>query len=137
MKYKMFTDGGSRGNPGRAAIGVVIYDKNNKVKKEISRYIGIATNNVAEYTALVFGVTALKELRCTEVEMYLDSELIVKQLKNIYRVKHPAMISLYKKVIAGLKNIDWSVEHVRREKNKEADALVNKALDKEALDKEG
>jgi len=129
MKYKMYTDGGSRGNPGKAAIGVVIYDKNNKKIKELSRYIGIATNNVAEYTALVFGVTALKELQCTEVEIFMDSELIVKQLKGLYKVKHKNMRSLYSKVIQGLKGIKYTIEHVKREKNKIADSLVNDALD--------
>ena len=129
MKYKMYTDGGSRGNPGKAAIGVVIYDKNNKKIKELSRYIGIATNNVAEYTALVFGVTALKELQCTEVEIFMDSELIVKQLKGMYKVKHRDMRSLYSKVIQGLKGIKYTIEHVKREKNKIADSLVNDALD--------
>ncbi len=129
MKYKMYTDGGSRGNPGKAAIGVVIYDKNNKKIKELSRYIGIATNNVAEYTALVFGVTALKELQCTEVEIFMDSELIVKQVKGMYKVKHRDMRSLYSKVIQGLKGIKYTIEHVKREKNKIADSLVNDALD--------
>ena len=129
MKYKMYTDGGSRGNPGKAAIGVVIYDKNNKKIKELSRYIGIATNNVAEYTALVFGVTALKELQCTEVEIFMDSELIVKQLKGMYKVKHRDMRSLYSKVINGLKGIKYTITHVKREKNKVADSLVNDALD--------
>ena len=129
MKYKMYTDGGSRGNPGKAAIGVVIYDKNNKKIKELSKYIGIATNNVAEYTALLFGVIALKELQCTEVEIFMDSELIVKQLKGLYKVKHKNMRSLYSKVIQGLKGIKFTIEHVKREKNKVADSLVNDALD--------
>ena len=125
----MYTDGGSRGNPGKAAIGVVIYDKNNKKIKELSRYIGIATNNVAEYTALLFGVIALKELQCTEVEIFMDSELIVKQLKGMYKVKHRDMRSLYSKVINGLKGIKYTITHVKREKNKVADSLVNDALD--------
>jgi ribonuclease HI len=129
MYCKMYTDGGSRENPGQAAIGIVIYDKNNKIIKTISKAIGIATNNVAEYSALLVGVLALKELKCTEVEMFLDSELIVKQLNKIYRVKDHKMKKLYKKVMDNLKNIDWTATHVRREKNKVADSLVNDALD--------
>ena len=129
MKYKMYTDGGSRGNPGKAAIGVVIYNKNNKKIKELSRYIGITTNNVAEYTALVFGIVALKELQCTEVKIFMDSELIVKQLKGMYKVKHRDMRSLYSKVINGLKGIKYTITHIKREKNKVADSLVNDALD--------
>jgi ribonuclease HI len=129
MYYKMYTDGGSRGNPGKAAIGVVIYDKNNKKIKEISKYIGIATNNVAEYTALLFGVLTLKELQCTKVDMFLDSQLIVRQLNGQYKVKDHKMRNLYKKIIENIKGIDWVVEHVKREKNKVADQLVNDALD--------
>jgi ribonuclease HI len=129
MKYKMFTDAGSRGNPGPAAIGIVIYDKNNKVVKEISKYIGRTTNNVAEYTGLLFGVLALQELKCTDVEIFMDSQLIVKQMNGQYKIKDHKMKKLYKKVIENLEGIEWTIEHIRREKNKVADSLVNDALD--------
>jgi len=129
MKYKMYTDGGSRGNPGKAAIGVVIYNEKDKVIEKISKYIGTATNNVAEYSALLVGVLALKKLKCTEVEMFLDSLLIVNQLNGKYRVKDSKMKKLYLKVMENLEDIDWTVAHVKREKNKVADSLVNDALD--------
>jgi len=129
MKYKMYTDGGSRGNPGKAAIGVVIYNEKDKVIEKISKYIGTATNNVAEYSALLVGVLALKKLKCTEVEMFLDSLLIVNQLNGKYRVKDSKMKKLYLKVMENLEDIDWTVAHVKRNKNKVADKLVNDALD--------
>jgi len=129
MKYKMYTDGGSRGNPGKAAIGVVIYNEKDKVIEKISKYIGTATNNVAEYSALLVGVLALKKLKCTEVEMFLDSLLIVNQLNGKYRVKDSKMKKLYLKVMENLEDIDWTVAHVKRNKNKVADSLVNDALD--------
>jgi len=129
MFCKMYTDGGARGNPGSAAIGVVIYDQDNKIVKKISKAIGIATNNVAEYTALIIGLQALQDLKYTEVEIFLDSELIVKQITGKYKIKDPKMISLHKKVMQILDLISWTVTHVKRHLNKEADALVNKALD--------
>jgi ribonuclease HI len=125
----MYTDGGARGNPGPSAIGVVIYDKNNKKISEISKYIGTTTNNVAEYTALYIGVLKLKELKCKEVDMYLDSELIVRQLNGQYRIKDRKLKELYNKVTESLEGIEWKAMHVKRNLNKEADALVNKALD--------
>jgi ribonuclease HI len=125
----MYTDGGSRGNPGKAAIGVVIYNEKDKVIEKISKYIGTATNNVAEYSALLVGVLALKKLKCTEVEMFLDSLLIVNQLNGKYRVKDSKMKKLYLKVMENLEDIDWTVAHVKRNKNKVADKLVNDALD--------
>jgi len=129
MFCKMYTDGGARGNPGSAAIGVVIYDQDNKIVKKISKAIGIATNNVAEYTALIIGLQALQDLKYTEVEIFLDSELIVKQITGKYKIKDPKMISLHKKVMQFLDLISWTITHVKRHLNKEADALVNKALD--------
>jgi ribonuclease HI len=84
---------------------------------------------VAEYSALLVGVLALKKLKCTEVEMFLDSLLIVNQLNGKYRVKDSKMKKLYLKVMENLEDIDWTVAHVKREKNKVADSLVNDALD--------
>lgn len=127
--FKMYTDGGSRSNPGQAAIGIVIYDKNDKKIKEISKAIGITTNNVAEYTALYVGLLTLKELKCKEADLYLDSELIVRQLNGQYKVKDSKMLDMYLKVKKELDTIKWTVNHVKRSLNKEADALVNKALD--------
>ena len=131
MHYKMFTDAGARGNPGPAAIGVVVYDQSDNIVTEISKYIGKATNNVAEYTALLFGVIKLKELGCTQVDLFLDSELIVKQMLGQYKIKKHELSVIQKQIIDGLKGIKWTITHVRREKNTYADMLVNRALDRE------
>jgi ribonuclease HI len=134
MKYKIFTDGGSRGNPGEAAIGVVIYNQENGMKlAEISKCIGLATNNIAEYSAVLEALNWVLAEKVTnpEIEFYLDSELVVKQLTGVYRVKDPKLKVIYFKVrqiVFELGNLS-SFTAVRREKNREADALVNKALD--------
>lgn len=128
---KLFTDGGSRGNPGPAAIGGVLYDAHDQIVAEFSRYIGETTNNQAEYQALVFGLQQAAELGAKEVACYLDSELVVKQLKKEYRVKDPAIAEQFIKVWNGSQVFDKvTFTHVRREKNKAADALVNLALDR-------
>lgn len=129
--YYLYTDGGSRGNPGPAAIGGVI----NEGKEEIahfSEYIGEKTNNQAEYAALIIGLKYAKKHKIEKLVCRLDSQLIVKQLNGEYRVKHEMMKPLFVEVQKLLKNFTQvSFEHVKREKNKRADALVNKALDKE------
>jgi ribonuclease HI len=130
MKLKIYSDGGARGNPGPAGIGVVIYDDQGKVKKKISRYLGETTNNQAEYQAILAGLRAAKELKATEVDCFLDSELVVRQMKGEYKVKDADLAKLFIKV--------WNLQHefkkisfnhVRREKNKLADELVNQAID--------
>lgn len=134
MKYKIFTDGGSRGNPGEAAIGVVVIDmENGKKLAEIAKCIGKATNNMAEYSAVLEALHWVKEQgqKTTELDFYLDSELVVKQLKGEYKVKDPNLKVIYfkvKQLIFELGNIS-SFTAVKREKNREADALVNQALD--------
>ncbi len=134
MKYNkliIYTDGGARGNPGPAGIGVLILDEKANVVAEISKYIGEATNNQAEYKALLAGLTKAKELGALEVEVFLDSELVVKQLNREYRVKDkdlaPLFVSVYN-LILGFKKIIF--KHIFREKNELADKLVNLALDK-------
>jgi len=124
------TDGGSRGNPGPAAIGAVVEDVSTGIKHEISRYIGHGTNNQAEYGALLAAVEKAAELGATEVECKLDSELVVKQMRGEYRVKDAELGKIFIKihnVATKFKKI--SFHHVRREFNKEADRLVNEALD--------
>lgn len=135
MKYDkltIFTDGGARGNPGPAGIGAVILDERGKAVAEISKYIGETTNNQAEYKALIVGLTKAKELGASEAEVFLDSELVVKQLNREYRVKDkdlaPLFVSVYN-ISLGFKKIVF--KHIRREKNALADKLVNLALDKE------
>lgn len=132
MKLIIFTDGGARGNPGPAGIGVVIKD-GVKILKEYGEYIGETTNNQAEYRALISALESAKKLGGTEIQLFMDSELIVKQLKGEYRVRDAKLAPLYLKVYnlrAGFKK--FFVSHIPREKNKEADNLVNRALDKYA-----
>lgn len=129
-KIKIYTDGGARGNPGPAGCGVVIYDSQNKKIKEINKYIGRATNNQAEYNALILGLQKAKELKVEEVDCFLDSQLVVEQLNHNYKIKNPDLGSLFIKVwnlSQFFKKISFS--HIPREKNKEADNLVNEAID--------
>lgn len=126
----MHTDGGARGNPGPAGIGVVISDKSGNIIKEISRKIGKATNNVAEYTALLAGLEEAKKLKVLEIDIYMDSELVVKQLKREYKVRDENLAKLFIKawnLLCGFKR--YSLNHIPREKNKKADKLVNIAID--------
>jgi len=131
-KLSLFTDGGARGNPGPAGIGVVILE-DEKVIVQYGKYLGEATNNQAEYQALISGLETLKEMGTEEVDIFMDSELIVKQVKGEYKVKDQILASLYLKVYNLLTHFKYSITHVRREGNKLADAMVNEALDKEAL----
>lgn len=124
------TDGGARGNPGPAGIGVVLRDENEKIIAGFKQYIGEATNNVAEYKALIL---ALEEARKTGVEFLevrMDSELVVKQMQGKYKIKEPGLQVLAGevfKLIKYFKSVRFT--HVRRELNKEADKLVNQAID--------
>ena len=128
---KTFTDGGSRGNPGPAAIGGIIYINDEVI--EFSEYIGKATNNIAEYSALIKALNVCRENNVSKVECFLDSELVVKQLTKIYKVKDEKMITLFLEVQMLIKDFDSvSFIHVLRAKNKIADTLVNKALDNNA-----
>jgi len=134
MSYKkliIYTDGGARGNPGPAGIGAVIYDENKKKLAEISEYIGKATNNQAEYRAIIAGIEKAREIGALELQFYLDSELAVKQLNREYKVKNKELAPLFVKVYnASLDFKKVIFTHIRRELNKEADKLVNKAMDK-------
>ena len=133
MRYRVNTDGAARGNPGPAAIGVVIQDGEGHVVYEASRSLGTKTNNEAEYLALIAALEYLKDARIGEADFYLDSELIVKQLNGQYRVKEPRMQSLYARVTMLLNAVPrHSFTHVRRADNARADALANEALDAEA-----
>jgi ribonuclease HI len=126
----LFADGGARGNPGPAAFGAVLIDGAGFILREIGEYIGTATNNVAEWRALVAGLAAAAELGIDDLAVRMDSELVVRQLTGVYRVKHPDLIPLHERARALLrrfKSVD--VQHIPRAKNKAADALVNAALD--------
>jgi ribonuclease HI len=130
LKLVVNVDGGARGNPGPAAIGAVVQDANGEVLEEHGERIGIATNNVAEYRALLLGIARAAELGATELELVGDSELIVRQVKGEYKVKDATMRELHGEVKRALRPFDsWSIRHVRRELNTEADRLVNAVLD--------
>lgn len=134
MQYKkliIYTDGGARNNPGPAGIGAVFYNENKEVIAEIFEYIGLATNNQAEYKALLAAIEKAKKLGAEELEFYLDSELVVKQLNREYRVKDKNLAPLFVKIYnatMGFKKVTF--KHIPREMNKEADKLVNLAIDK-------
>ncbi len=130
MKYILYTDGAARGNPGPAGAGAYICTEDGKIVAEIAEYLGETTNNVAEYKGLLYGLERLVELGAQEVEVLADSELMVKQLNGLYRVKHPNLIPLYREAQALLKKIpSYTIRHVRREMNKDADRLSNEAID--------
>jgi ribonuclease HI len=130
VKVVLHVDGGARGNPGPAAIGVVVSSPDGAVLDEVAEPIGVATNNVAEYRALLRGIERARSLGATEVEIVNDSELVAKQLTGAYKVKHPAMKPLYAEAIAALLRFDaWRVRSVPRAQNARADELVNQALD--------
>jgi ribonuclease HI len=130
VKVVVNVDGGSRGNPGPAAIGVVVADPDGEVLDEVAEAIGVATNNVAEYRALLRGLERARAVGATEVEIVGDSELIARQLTGQYKVKHPAMKPLYLEAIGALRGFErWQIRTVPRALNAHADALVNAALD--------
>jgi len=130
MKLIVNVDGGARGNPGPAAIGAVVQDGEGNVLEERGERIGTATNNVAEYRALLLGIERAAELGASELELIGDSELIVRQVKGEYKVKNATMRELHTEVKKALRAFDgWSIRHVRREQNADADRLVNAALD--------
>lgn len=139
MDVRIYTDGGSRGNPGPSASGAVLKSLKNGKEGEViataSKYLGKTTNNQAEYTAIVIGLEKAKQLGAKRVEMYLDSELATKQLNGRYRVKDQEIAKRFlevKNLIHHFERVTFT--HVRREKNKEADALVNEVLDRHVLD---
>ena len=123
-------DGGARGNPGPAAIGIVVSNRDGEVLDEVAERIGVATNNVAEYQALLKGLERAAALGAREVEIVNDSELVARQLTGAYKVKHPSMKPLYEQAISALRGFDrWRIRSVPRAQNAHADALVNAALD--------
>jgi len=130
---RIHIDGAARGNPGPAGIGVLITGPDGKVVEQIHRSIGEATNNVAEYRALLLALDRARALGSNEVEIYSDSELLVRQLQGRYQVKHPVLRALYAKargLIADFRR--FAIAHVPREENAEADALANRGVE-EAL----
>jgi ribonuclease HI len=130
VRAKLSTDGGARGNPGPAAFGYVLEAEDGTVLAAHGETIGIATNNVAEYSALIAGLEKARELAVDEVEVVSDSELMVKQMTGEYRVKNEALQELWSRasrVARGFRDVSYTA--VRREHNELADRLVNEALD--------
>jgi ribonuclease HI len=130
MNLIIFTDGGARGNPGPAGIGVVIQDDKNKTLAEHKQYIGEATNNVAEYKALILALEKATALGAEHLEIKMDSELVVRQMQGRYKIKEPTLQLLAEQVVKLKNNFKLiNFKHIRRELNKEADKLVNSAID--------
>jgi ribonuclease HI len=133
VRLTVNVDGGARGNPGPAAIGAVVRDEDGEVLVERAERIGKTTNNVAEYRALLLGIAAGRELGGTELELVGDSELIVRQIEGRYKVKDATLRGLHAEAKSALGQLDrWSIRHVKRAENADADRLVNAALDGEA-----
>jgi ribonuclease HI len=129
----LHADGGSRGNPGPAGAGAVLTTADGEEVAGLSRFLGTATNNVAEYQALIMGLEEARRRGCRELEVRLDSELIVRQLSGRYRVKSPHLKPLYdraRELLAGFGRV--RVSHVAREHNQKADRLANQAMDRGA-----
>mgnify|MGYP001590892270 CR=1 FL=1 len=129
-KWVVYADGASRGNPGPASIGAVVYDENGKEVHAVSRRLGRATNNEAEYQAAIAGLEAALALGGGEVELRMDSELIIRQLQFRYKVRNERLRPFFNRIIELRNKFDvFSLNHVPREKNKRADQLANLALD--------
>jgi ribonuclease HI len=130
VKLVVHVDGGARGNPGPAAAAAVVSAPEGDVLDEAHEYLGVATNNVAEYRGLLLGLGRARALGADEVEVVNDSELVAKQVNGIYKVKHPDMKPLHAAAMDALAGFArWSVRSVPRAQNAAADALVNQALD--------
>lgn len=139
-KILLYTDGGARGNPGPAGAGAYIVDETNGKKREASKFLGVQTNNIAEYEAVVLGLEEIKKIipegeRATAaIDVYMDSELVARQLNGVYQVKEPTLYPLFIKIhnmrVKDFPHITFT--HIPREKNGEADRLSNEAMDRGA-----
>lgn len=133
--YTIWSDGGARGNPGPAGIGFLVKDKKNSIIKEYCEYLGSATNNVAEYMALIRSLEFAKNIgQVDKLDIFLDSELVVKQIKGEYKVKNEGLRPLYTRVMVLLSGFKYTICHIDRSRNKEADKLANKAIDEKVQD---
>ena len=135
MQISVYTDGGSRGNPGPSGFGVVIFDDSKNIIAQLSKFIGIKTNNEAEYSALVEALTWIRDnqtnFNITAINFYSDSQLLVRQMQGHYKVKAPTIIPLYTLAKSLLKelNVVSKFNEILREYNSQADALANQAMD--------
>jgi ribonuclease HI len=129
-EWLLMVDGAARGNPGEAGCGAVICDESGAVVKELSRYLGHRTNNVAEYEALLMGLDALLQLGKKRIRVQSDSQLLVRQLSGQYRVKDEKLKPLFRRAVTLLRQFDgYRILHVPRELNKLADRLANRGID--------
>ena len=127
----VYADGASRGNPGPASIGAVVFDENGREAHTVSRRIGRATNNEAEYQAAIAGLESALALGCTEVELRMDSELVIRQLQYRYKVRNARLQPFFHRIIELRRQLgDVALKHVPRAQNKRADELANLALDR-------
>lgn len=128
-RQRVHGDGGSRGNPGPAAAAAVFIDSDGRVTDTFAEYMGVATNNQAEYRAVELGLQAVRDHGIREADFYLDSQLVVRQLNGQYKVKHPEMQAAFRRVQALREGLDVTFTHVLRAENTLADAAVNNCLD--------
>ena len=130
MRILIYTDGAARGNPGPAGAGAILRDAEGRVLAEIAEPLGHATNNVAEWTAVLLALEEARRLGATQVDLRMDSQLVARQISGIYRVKHPDLKPIHAAVMDLLRTLDsYTVGHVPRELNREADRLSNVAID--------
>lgn len=135
LEFIIHTDGASRGNPGEAGIGVVISDPQGRTVKEIKLYLGMATNNVAEYRALIYALEKAWHLGASKVRIYLDSELVVRQMRGEYKVREAHLKILNQQAVEALNHFSkYSIDHIPREENRRADQLANEAIDQKMKD---
>lgn len=131
--WRLYCDGASRGNPGPAGAGVVLYDPQGELKAQRGWYLGEATNNVAEYQALIRGLKFAQKLGVTRIQILADSQLLVHQLNGRYRVKAAHLLPLWREAKQKLQNFEaCAISHVPREANSRADALANQAIDQKS-----
>jgi ribonuclease HI len=130
VRVLIYTDGAARGNPGPAGAGAILRDADGAVLAEIAEPLGHATNNVAEWTAVLLALEEARRLGATQVDLRMDSQLVARQISGIYRVKHPDLKPIHAAVMDLLRTLDgYTVGHVPRELNREADRLSNVAID--------
>ena len=131
LRFVLYTDGASRGNPGRAGVGVWIENGEGSRVAELSRYLGKKTNNEAEYWALLLGLREAERRGVTSVKAYTDSELMERQIKGIYRVKDSKLKSLHRRVMEIIRRFStFEIASIPREQNREADRLANQAIER-------
>ena len=130
MRILIYTDGAARGNPGPAGAGAILRDSDGSVLAEVAEPLGHATNNVAEWTAVLLALEEARRLGATHVDLRMDSQLVARQISGVYRVKHPDLKPIHAAVMDLLRMLDgYTVGHVPRELNKDADRLSNVAID--------